>query len=68
MSTTIELIVEGAGCQGCVDAIEGALNGAEGIESATFDLESNIATVVGDRSVADLVSIIDEAGYDAAEK
>lgn len=68
MSTTIELIVEGAGCQNCVDAIEGALNKAEGIESAKFDLESNTATVVGGRSVADLISIIDEAGYDAAAK
>jgi len=68
MSTTIELLVEGAGCQNCVDAIEGALNGSEGVESAKFDLESKTATIVGNRSVADLVSIIDEAGYDAAEK
>ncbi len=68
MSGTIELLVEGAGCQGCVTAIEGALRATDGVVEAHFDLESKTAAVVTDRSVADLIAAIDTAGYDAVLK
>lgn len=68
MNTKLELIVDGAGCQSCVDAIEGALKASDGIETASFDLDSKTAVVMGNRPVEDLISIIDEAGYDATLK
>ena len=68
MSKTVSLLVDGAGCQSCVNAIEGALRGADGIEEANFDLASKTATVKTDRSSDDLIAIIDEAGYDASLK
>lgn len=68
MSKTVSLLVDGAGCQSCVNAIEGALRGSEGIEEASFDLASKTATVKTDRSIDDLIAIIDEAGYDAQPK
>lgn len=68
MSQTLEFIVEGAGCGSCVKAIEGALNAAEGVSSASFNLESKTATVDTDLSADQIISIIDEAGYDSALK
>jgi len=67
MNTTL-LLVDGAGCQSCVNAIEGALRAAEGIEEASFDLASKTATVTSSRTASDLIAIIDEAGYDATIK
>lgn len=68
MSKEMEFTVEGAGCGSCVKAIEGALNAAEGVEKARFDLDSKTASVTTSLTPDQIVSLIDEAGYDAELK
>ncbi|AJQ92329.1 heavy-metal-associated domain-containing protein [Gynuella sunshinyii] len=64
MSNVIEMKIEGAGCQNCVDAIEKALNGVAGVAAASFDLAKGIATVEGDADTEQLKAAIEDAGYE----
>lgn len=56
--------VDGATCQGCVKSIEKALAQVEGVQSATFDLESKLATVEGTDNQQAVVDAIEMAGFD----
>ena len=65
----IELTVEGMTCGGCVNSIQNALNGRDGISNAAADLESKIVTIEFDPAViqrAGLVQAIEDAGFDVA--
>ncbi|WP_280586925.1 heavy-metal-associated domain-containing protein [Halorubrum sp. Boch-26] len=64
MSRTIT--VEGMSCEHCEQSVTEALEGVDGVESATADRESESATVEGDADPNALVSAVNEAGYDAS--
>jgi copper chaperone CopZ len=64
MSQTIT--VEGMSCEHCEQSVTEALEGVDGVESATADRESESATVEGDADSDALVSAVSEAGYDAS--
>lgn len=61
------LNVAGMSCGHCKAAVEGALMGVVGVESAEVDLEAKSARVVYDRNAAkpaDLVRAVEDAGYE----
>jgi len=64
MSRTIT--VEGMSCEHCEQSVTEALEGVDGVESATADRESASATVEGDADPDALVGAVSEAGYDAS--
>ncbi|WP_339105269.1 heavy metal-associated domain-containing protein [Haloterrigena salinisoli] len=64
MSQTIT--VEGMSCEHCEQTVEEALEGVEGVQSVDVDREAAQATVEGDAESRELVSAVDEAGYDAS--
>ncbi|WP_428244012.1 heavy-metal-associated domain-containing protein [Gynuella sp.] len=64
MSNVVEMNIEGAGCQNCVNAIEQALKDVDGVATASFDLAKGIATVEGNADTEQLKAAIEEAGYE----
>lgn len=58
--------IEGMSCMHCVARVEKALKGVEGISSVEVKLDENCAIVAADAGVTDaqLVEVIDDAGYD----
>lgn len=66
MIETVEILVEGMGCEGCVAAVEKALRAVPGVRSVRVDLKAGRATV--DQEGADpgaLLRAVQKAGYDA---
>ena len=67
MTTTIELPVEGMTCASCVNRIERFLKKTPGVEDATVNLATEMATIhyLPDQAgTAELVGAIEAAGYD----
>jgi len=64
---TTRLSLSGISCAGCVARVETALNGVEGVASATVNFAEHTATVEADVSVDVLVGAVSDAGYGAAE-
>jgi Cu+-exporting ATPase len=67
MTTTIELPVEGMTCASCVNRIERFLKKTPGVEDATVNLATEVATIryLPDQAgTAELVGAIEAAGYD----
>lgn len=64
MSRTIT--VEGMTCEHCEQAVEDALEEVDGVTSATADRDSESATVEGAAEPDDLVTVVEDAGYDAS--
>ena len=68
--TTMEkkLNVEGMMCQHCVAHVKGALEGVEGVDEVTVDLESGTATAACAEGVTDeaLIAAVKGAGYEAS--
>ena len=65
----IELRVEGMTCGGCVNSIQNALTGRDGVASASADLDSGIVTIEFDPAVIEqpaLQAAIEDAGFDVA--
>lgn len=65
----VELTVEGMTCGGCVNSIQNALNGRDGVSNAAADLDSKLVTIDFDPSVIQregLVQAIEDAGFDVA--
>ncbi|MFA9416240.1 heavy-metal-associated domain-containing protein [Natrinema sp. HArc-T2] len=60
------LTVEGMSCEHCEQSVEDALANVQGVQSVDVDLDAAQATVEGDAATQDLVSAVDEAGYDAS--
>ncbi len=54
-------------CGHCKKRIEEALVSRKGIESLSVDLDSKTVTVETELSPEEIISVIDEAGYDATE-
>ena len=61
------LSIAGMMCAGCVSAVEDALTGVAGVESAQVNLGERTATVAGDFALADLQAAVTKAGFTAQE-
>ena len=60
------LTIEGMSCEHCEQRVEDTLANVQGVQSVDVDLDAAQATVEGDAATQDLVSAVDEAGYDAS--
>jgi copper chaperone len=61
-----QITVTGMSCGGCEQSVEAALEGVEGVESATADRDSDTATVEGNADTDALVAAVEDAGYEAS--
>jgi copper chaperone CopZ len=66
MDMTQTITVEGMTCEHCEQTVEEALEEVEGVTSATADRNSESATVEGSAERDELVTVVKDAGYDAA--
>ncbi len=67
----VEIPVRGMSCAACASSVEKALERAPGASEAAVNLAAESATVLLDPaegSVAELVGVVREAGYDVAEE
>ena len=66
---TVTLPIAGMNCASCVNTIEGALNGTEGVVKATVNFASEKATIEFDSQVlsaGELAKVIESTGYHVA--
>lgn len=63
MKTTLQ--ITGMTCQNCVHHVHEALNSVAGVEQATVDLSTGLATVSGHANVFELIHAVKEEGYEA---
>lgn len=62
----IKLKVSGMSCEHCVRAVDKALAEVDGVESVVeVNLEQGMAVVEGEPKMADLISAVEEEGYQA---
>lgn len=66
MNMTQTITVEGMTCEHCEQTVEEALEEVEGVTSATADRDSESATVEGSAEQDELVTVVEDAGYDAS--
>lgn len=67
--TEIALSIDGMMCQHCVAHVKKALEGVDGVQSASVDLDSKSAVVTSDSDNSDaLIAAVKEAGYEAKLK
>jgi copper chaperone CopZ len=66
MDMTQTITVEGMTCEHCEQTVEEALEEVEGVTSATADRDSESATVEGSAERDELVTAVEDAGYDAS--
>ena len=66
---TIILNIEGMHCGGCVKSVTRALTELDGVQSADVQLEgkANITFDENRVNVAQLIEVIEDAGFDATE-
>ena len=66
---TITLNIEGMHCGGCVKSVTRILTELDGVQSADVQLEgkANITFDENRVSVAQLIEVIEDAGFDATE-
>lgn len=66
---TITLNIEGMHCGGCVKSVTRVLTELDGVQSAVVQLEgkANITFDENRVSVAQLIEVIEDAGFDATE-
>ena len=64
MSQTIT--VEGMTCEHCEQTVEEALEEVDGVTSAIADRNAESATVEGAAESDDLVTVVEDAGYNAS--
>ncbi len=66
---TITLNIEGMHCGGCVKSVTRVLTELDGIQSADVQLEgkANITFDENRVNVAQLIEVIEDAGFDATE-
>ena len=65
----VTLKIDGMTCGGCVKSVTRVLSETDGVKSTNVDLASASAVVEFDDSktnVAALISVVEDAGYDAA--
>ena len=66
---TITLNIEGMHCGGCVKSVTRVLTELDGVQSADVQLEgkANITFDANRVNVAQLIEVIEDAGFDATE-
>ncbi len=66
---TITLNIEGMHCGGCVKSVTQVLTELDGVQSADVQLEgkANITFDENRANVAQLIEVIEDAGFDATE-
>ncbi|CAN5568900.1 copper chaperone CopZ [soil metagenome] len=70
MATTETISVPEIHCDNCKTSIEGALRPLDGVQAAEVDVEATNVTVTYDESDvsrSDIVSAIEDQGYDVPE-
>ncbi|PGF14157.1 heavy metal transporter [Natrinema sp. CBA1119] len=60
------ITIEGMACEHCEQTVEEALEGVDGVTTATADRNSESATVEGSAELNELVTVVEDAGYDAS--
>ena len=60
------ITVEGMSCGHCEQTVEEALEEVAGVTSATADRDAESATVEGSAELDELVTVVEDAGYDAS--
>ena len=60
---SIDLIIEGMHCAGCVSTVEKALKGVQGVQSAVVNLILEKATIKGEPDFETLTEAVKSAGY-----
>lgn len=67
MASTIEIKVEGMGCQSCVSAVQKAVKGVDQAANTSVDLATGLVRVEGASASKDAIAAaISAAGYDIA--
>ena len=69
MTTTTTLSVPAIHCDNCKNSIEGAVNGLDGVATASVSVEEKTVTVAFDEGTVGLDAIkttIEEQGFDVA--
>ena len=64
--TTRTYSVPGISCGHCKAAIEGELDGADGVEAVIVDIEAKTVAVTGEIGEDAVRAAVDEAGYEVA--
>ena len=64
---TQTITVQGMSCGGCESAVEDALTAVSGVNSVEADSEADSVTVEGTADTDELVTAIEDAGYDVPE-
>lgn len=67
VSKPIRLAIDGMRCAGCVSAVEKAVQGVSGVQSANVNFASHTAEVIGTANVADIIAAVTAASYKASE-
>lgn len=62
---THSLTVEGMSCDGCESTVTDALESVDGVTDVEVDHEADSATVEGTAETEELVTAVEDAGYDA---
>lgn len=60
----IELKIDGATCQGCVNSIEKSIALVSGVASVKFDLDSKLAKIDGNPEMDAVVDAVETAGFE----
>ena len=64
ISNTIELSIQGMTCSGCTNAVGRALRRVPGVTDVSVDLEAGRARIVGAATTKDLVTAVENSGFD----
>lgn len=66
---TITLNIEGMHCGGCVKSVTRVLTELDGVQSADVQLEGKVNITFDENrvNVAQLIEVIEDAGFDATE-
>lgn len=59
------ITVKGMSCEHCEETVEAALEDIDGVTSAAADRNAESATVEGSAELDELVTVVEDAGYDA---
>lgn len=64
----LELKIEGATCNGCVNSIEKAIQQVSGVESVSFSLDTKTAVVQGTAEFNEVALAVENAGFDVIDE
>ncbi len=64
--STIEISINGMHCGSCVSRIETAVGSMDGVDSIQVDIDRRAASINGDASIEELISVITGLGFEVA--